>query len=69
MIAIKLTPYLACGIVRALNQELATNRYGIPAIRELDQDERTSSWPDPMEAPARTWSVTVQHAEEGMLEE
>jgi hypothetical protein len=57
-----LHPYHTRGLVQALNEELQTNLYGIPEISELAQDERTESWPDPMDMPARAWNVTVHQA-------
>ena len=57
-----LHPYNARGIVQALTDELDTNLYAIPAISELDSQARAESWPDPLDAPARAWSVTVHQA-------
>lgn len=57
-----LHPYHTRGIVQALNEELHTDLYGISEISELAQDERAESWPDPMDAPARAWNVTVHQA-------
>jgi hypothetical protein len=51
--------YLTRGIIRALAAELDT----IPSIldiAELDQAERRESWPDPIDAPARAWTVTLE---------
>jgi hypothetical protein len=54
--------YHTRGIVQALNEELHTDLYGITAISELDSQERAESWPDPIDAPARAWNVTVHPA-------
>jgi hypothetical protein len=54
-------PYLARGIVAALTQELDLT-YCTLDITELDQAERAESWPDPIDAPARAWTVTIHQA-------
>lgn len=57
-----LHPYNARGIVQALTDELDTNLYAIPSISELDAPARAEQWPDPLDAPARAWNVTVHQA-------
>jgi hypothetical protein len=57
-----LHPYNARGIVQALTDELDTNLYAIPSISELDRQARAESWPDPLDAPARAWNVTIHQA-------
>ncbi len=57
-----LHPYNARGIVQALTDELDTNLYAIPEISELDGEARAENWPDPLDAPARAWNVTVHQA-------
>jgi hypothetical protein len=59
---VSLHPYNARGIEQALTDELGTNLYAIPAISELDSQECAETWPDPLDAPARAWNVTVHQA-------
>jgi hypothetical protein len=57
-----LHPYHTRGIAQALTSELDTNLYTISTISELGSQERADSWPDPIDAPARAWNVTIHQA-------